>query len=152
LFQIGTVFKWLNFPFTQYGNLDIKTRWFIYLGRSSKLNTPVFLYIGTTTSQTQHYDKDGCRSNSNFIRYKAGEFGFDTDCVLDIDADIYDYITESDFNRYSADHELVSVLPQDQIRRIYNKILQSNFIGKKIKMDIHSSLNLAGITNLKKPK
>ncbi len=81
-----------------------------------------------------------------------GEFGFDKDCVLDLDKDFYAHIEESIFLSFKEDITIKGKLSEQNLREIYNLILKSQRIPKIIKKDIHHSFNMAGITGLRKPR
>jgi len=63
----------------------------------------------------------------------------------------YADIPESVFIEYKADIDIKGRLPEQRLREIYNLILKSERIAKKVKKDIHHSFNMAGIEGLKKP-
>ncbi len=58
---------------------------------------------------------------------------------------------ESLINRFSSKITSKGILPEDRLRQIYKKILESRTIPKKLKRNIKESFNLAGITGLKSP-
>lgn len=80
--RIGTVFKWLDYPFQE--DQKVKDRWFIYLGTSSILENPLCVYISTATTQTYHYQNQGKRSHHKCLPFKKGQFGFEQDCLVDL--------------------------------------------------------------------
>jgi hypothetical protein len=149
--EAGTIFKWQSFPDKRDPNSSIKTRWFIYFGKTGVFISPVILYMCTTTTQLQYYQSAGPRENHKYISFKKGQYGFEDDCILDIDINFYSDITEEQFSKCSSDIEIIQKLPEDQIRRIYKIILHSARIPKIVKRDIHQSLNIAGISGLKLP-
>ncbi len=111
MFQLGTVFRWHNFPDIRDPSSTTNTRWFVYLGRSSSLLIPVFLYICTTTGKVSEYDSGGPRTDNLFIKFRSGECGFDADCVMDVDINFYEDITEDRLVRCMSDIEVINVLP-----------------------------------------
>jgi len=150
--DVGTVFTWDKFPYPGELNSPIKRRWFVYLGRSSTFNNPVYIYIITATTQLRHYESYNNRSNHLCIRFDAGRFGFEQKCILDIDGGFYSSITEERFNYYKSSCIKKGRFDENTLRGVYNLLIKSQYISKRIKRDIHESLNMAGITQLKQPK
>ncbi len=150
--DIGTVFTWDKFPYLRECNSLIKRRWFVHLGHSSAFNNPVYIYIITTTTQLQHYESCNNRSNHLYIRFDAGRFGFEQKCILDIDGGFYSSITEEKFSYYKFLCVKKGKFDDNTLRGVYNLLIKSQHISKKIKQDIHESLNLAGIIHLNQPK
>lgn len=145
-------FTWDKFPCSRECNSLIKRRWFVYLGHSYTFNNPVYIYIITATTQLQHYESYNNRSNHLCIRFDAGKFGFEQKCILDIDGGFYSSITEEKFNYYKSSCVKKGKFDENTLREIYNLFIKSQHISKKIKQDIHESLNSAEITHLKQPK
>lgn len=83
-FQVGTVFKWNNFPDAKFGS-EIKSRWFIYLGTSSVFSIPILAYISTTTTKIKDFESGGKRESHDKIKFNNTDFPFEEDCILDID-------------------------------------------------------------------
>lgn len=61
-------------------------------------------------------------------------------------------IRQDQLDSYKRDIEFKGNLDVNHIRMIYNKLLQSQNHSYRILLDIHASLNNAGIDGLKKPK
>ena len=150
--EVGTVFLWDNFPFSKLSGSSIKPRWFIYLGKTTITSSPIFVFLGTTTTQLHYYESNGERCGHLFIKFGEGEFGFEKDCVLDLDKDLYVQIKESIFLSFEEDINIKGKLSEQKLREIYNLILKSRRIPKIIKRDIHHSFNMAGISGLRKPR
>ncbi len=147
--NVGTVFRWDQFPFPKFSSEE-KPRWFIYLGKSSIFETPIFAYMCTTTSKTQYYKIGGSRDSNPHIIFRSGEYGFIEDCILDLKTGFYSQITLKQLET-NPDIEIKDVLCEVMLRRIYKLILSTQFIPRKIKNDIHDCYNLDGITGLKRP-
>lgn len=126
----------------------------MYLGKTPITSSPVFVLLCTTTTKLHYYERGGERSSHAFVRFRGGEFGFESDCVLDLDGSFYADIKETVFMKYKdqGDIEIKGNLIEQKLREIYNQILSSRMIPKRIKKDIHNSFNMAGITSLKKPR
>jgi len=133
--EIGTVFKWINYPEQRDG--ITKDRWFVYLGTSSKLSTPLNVFIFTTTSKTKNF--------------KAGEFGFDVDCILDVFF-FQNNWTLGEFEKYKKYFDIKGKISNEKLKIIYGKILKENSIQKIIKIDIKTNLNNIRIFGLERPK
>ena len=146
--QLGSVFTWNSFPFREEGKE--KNRYFVYFGESHYPDTPVKVFLITTTSRIYHYEEEGARKNHNYYRFEAGSFGFVKESILDLDS-YYD-IDKKDFEECKEDITEKGKLSEDILRNIYYLILQSKNISMKVKQDIHDNYNREGITGLKKPK
>jgi len=148
--ETGTVFKWINYP-KQIDGIT-KDRWFVYLGTSSILSKPLNVFIFTTTSKTYLYDLWSERENNkNTIYFKAGEFGFDVDCILDVFY-FQNNWTLAEFEKYKNNFDIKVKISDEKLKIIYEKILKENSIQKIIKTDIRRNLNNIHIFDLKKPK
>ena len=148
--DIGTVFRWTNYP-KQIDGIT-KNRWFVYLGTSSILSTPQNVFIFTTTSQLNLYEPGNKReSNKNTINFKFGEFGFEADCILDVFY-FQNNWTLQEFERYKDFFIIKDKVSDEKLKIIYEKILKENSIQKIIKADIRRNLNNIGIYGLKNPK
>ena len=146
--QLGSVFTWNSFPFREESKE--KNRYFVYFGESHYPDSPVKVFLITTTSRIYHYEEEGARKNHNYYRFEAGSFGFVKESILDLDS-YYD-IDKKDFEECKEDITEKGKLPEDILRNIYYLILQSKNISMKVKQDIHDNYNREGITGLKKPK
>ena len=82
--QLGSVFTWNSFPFREEGKE--KNRYFVYFGESHYPDSPVKVFLITTTSRIYHYEEEGARTSHNYYRFKAGSFGFIEDSILDLDS------------------------------------------------------------------
>ena len=91
MLEVGDVFVWPEFPDGRDQASDIKPRWFVCLGRTGVMHTPVSIFLSTTTTQLHHYAKGGSRQHRIFLRIRAGQFGFTDDCVIDFSDAPYDY-------------------------------------------------------------
>ena len=147
--KVGDVIRWNDFPYRRSG--EIKPRWFIYLGRSSFITTPTYLYFCTTTTQLQHYAVGGQRSNHACKRFDVCQFPmFEENCILDYDQDIYDLL-EDKFIKCKANIDIKGSLDSDTMRNIYKQYLKSDTCSPIILNDLHDSFNRDGITGLKRP-
>lgn len=144
----GAIFKWKNFPYPKYGG-EIKTRWLIFLGDSGQLLSPILVHICTTTTSISDFEKDGKRRSHRFFRFDRKRYPFEQDCFLDYDEAPYTIDLKS--LESNQDIEIVGELSPQDLKAIYSGILSSKFYSKKILLDIHSSLNLIGLTGLRKP-
>ena len=145
----GTVIKWNNFPNPRYGD-EIKPRWFVCLGNSGLLASPTVVYLSTTTTNMEDFNPGGKRERHTICRFSSNRSPFDEDCVLDIDEGPYS-IPKNQIEG-NVDIEIKGQFQEQEMRMIYNQVLRSGHFSKRIKLDIHRSLNDAGITGLKMPK
>lgn len=141
--EVGDIFTWENFPYPITG--EIKRRWFVYFGDDGIFG--IYVYIFTTTTNFNRQDEDS-------IIFKKGEYSFIEDCILNIGIDGYNKIlTKEDIEKYinNGDINKKSKLTENKIREIYNKVLKSKRLSRKIKIFIHDALNRHGIKGLKMP-
>jgi hypothetical protein len=145
----GTVFKWNRFPYPKYGG-EIKARWFIYLGDTGLLLTPIIAHLCTTTTSLEDFEPGGKRaSHRSFLIKKTRYPFFDEDCILDYDEE--PYAVDKNSLQENATIETKGKLDRECLKTIYRGILASNHYSRKIILDIHTSLNQIGITGLTKP-
>ena len=148
--KVGNVILWGDYPSPRSGK--IKARWFIYLGRTSVLTTPVFAYLCTTTTQLQHFDPGGSRSNHTCKRFDVRQFPlFERNCVIDFDEDLHE-IPEATIDKCRAHIEIRGQLDENTLRNIFKQFSRPGVVSPVILRDIFDSFNRDGITGLKKPK
>lgn len=151
MLEVGTVIKWNNFPYPRYSNKN-KPRWFICAGFSGYFAQVSEVYLYTTTTQLNHFKKFGIRSSHSYFIFQCNHYTvFDQDCAIDFDEGPYN-LAITQLEQKKDDIEVKGKLNEQTLRMIYNKLLSSRFISRKILMDIHDSYNKVGIKNLKKPK
>jgi hypothetical protein len=135
--------KWTNFPEPQFGG-SIKSRWFICLGQTGFSVDPKILYFHSTTREQNRGGRRFCLLKHNYPKLKY-------DCFL--------YYSEPPYSRseyFIAQNvrnieELCSISNED-LKTIYEGIREHSIsYSRKIKLDIHDSLNLIGIKGLRKP-
>jgi hypothetical protein len=145
----GAVFRWKEFPYPKYAG-EIKARWFIYLGDTGLLLAPVIAHICTTTTSLDDFGPRRKRTSHRHLLLKKTRYPFfDEDCILDFDEGPYPVEKKSLEN--NPDIEIKGELDQECLKMIYYGIWKSSFYSPKIVLDIHTSLNQAGITGLRKP-
>jgi len=144
----GTIFRWSQFPYLKSG--EIKPRWFISLGKTSLLSPQVFCHLCTTTRNINAFKKGGEREKHDNFTFNPEKYPFDEECILDFNERPYS-VPEKDLKN-NPDIEVKGILTDQDLRMIYNRILQSPSYSRQIILDIHASLNAIGIINLKKPK
>jgi len=138
----GTIFKWNRFPYPKYGG-ELKPRWFIYLGDTGLISTPIIAYICTTTTR-------GKKQLHHCLPLPRAKYPyFEEDCILDFDEEPYQEAKNAlETNR---DIETKGQLDHESLKAIYRGICTSKYYSKKLLLDIHTSFNQIGITGLKKP-
>lgn len=145
----GTVFKWNKFPYPKYGG-EIKPRWFIYLGDTGFLSTPIIAHFCTTTTSLDDFKPGGNRASHKHLFLRNAKYPFfDEDCILDYDE--APYPEEKKVLENNKDIEVKGQLDRECLKTIYNGILRSEHYPRKIVLDIHTSLNQIGVTGLTKP-
>jgi hypothetical protein len=143
----GDVFKWVNFPYPKYGE-EIKSRWFIYLGQTNPFLDPIISHICTTTTSKEDFEKGGRRRSHKCLRFEKGKFPFDQICLLDFDEIPYSFPKRE--LEENTNIEIKGKLDEKTIRTIYEGIYFSRLYSPKVKRDLRESLNLIGITGLRK--
>lgn len=147
---VGDVIRWDNFPYPKAG--DVKARWFIYLGRTSVLQSPVFAYLCTTTTQIDKFAAGGERANHAYRKFDSKQFSiFETDCILDFDEEIYT-VDIAVVERCQHNIETKGKLDVETMRNIYKQFNRPGVLSRITMIDIHESYNRDGIEGLKKPK
>jgi hypothetical protein len=149
--EVGTVFRWNNFPNPKYGK-ETKARWFIYIGSSGRFAQIAVLYLCTTTTQLEKFQAFGNRQGHSCFTFETNQFKmFDEDCVIDFDEKPY-RVTPSKLTAHQKDISIKGKIDEQKLRMIYNRLLRSMPLSPKELNDIHDSLNMAGITGLKRAK
>lgn len=145
--RVGTVFFWNRYQ--RHPTADPKGRWFIYFGKTVYGLQPLLYHIGTTTTQLHYYRNDGIRKNNIIVQFTAKECGFESDCILDIDRDIF----SDNANRIEGNSEIhiKGQIPDAKLRDIYLLISKSRNVAKMVKRDIFFCFRSDGIKNLPKP-
>ena len=128
-YKVGTVLKWNNFPDPKKG-IEIKPRWFVYLGISSVFSIPIFAYISTTTTKIKDFESGGKRQTHNKIYFSKDNSPFEEDCVLDFDEGYYSI--EKEKLEMNSDIEIRGEIDIITLKRIYNGILKSEMYSKKV--------------------
>ena len=141
--------RWDFYPYPKSG--EVKPRWFIYLGRTSAMSTPIFAFLCTTTTQVSEFAPGGKRGNHDIRRFDASSKIFEQPCVLDFDEEIHP-VTQVTIDNCQDKIEQKGRLDTETMRSIYNRFMRSGIISKKVLIDMHDSFNRDGITGLKKPK
>jgi hypothetical protein len=138
--RIGSVFYWDRFV-QVHGQW--KARWFIYLGKTSYGVSPARAHVGTTTTQLLHYAAGGYRSQHRIMRFSRGEFGFQEDCVLDVDTDVQSAYVQ----RLESGEDITAkgCLDNQRLERLYELISSSHGIDKITKNEIFLCFRNAGI-------
>jgi hypothetical protein len=149
--EVGTVFRWDNFPSRRFGG-ESKARWFVCLGSSGIFAQVAIVYLSTTTTQLQHFGTSGTRKKHSKFIFKTNEFPvFDKECAIDFHEQPYS-IELAKISNYQNDIEIRGMIDENTMRMIYKRLSSSGFTSPKILSDLHDSFNRAGITGLKKPK
>jgi len=149
--EVGTVFRWDNFPSHRFGG-ESKARWFICLGSSGTFAQVTIVYLSTTTTQLQHFGTSGTRRNHSHFIFKTNQHPiFEEDCVVDFDERPYP-VDEAKIKLCQNDIIIKGQLNEDTMRMIYKQFLRSRSLSVMELNDIHNSYNNAGIFGLQKPK
>jgi len=152
--ELGTVFRWNNFPFPRYPNNENtnKPRWFICVGFSGEFAQVAVAYLCTTTTQVEKFQSSGVRSGHAHFVFKTSQFDFfEEDCVIDFDERPYT-MSKEQLKALETEIEIMGILDEQTLRMVYNQLRRSRFISFIELSDIHNSFNMAGISGLKKPK
>jgi len=142
----GTIFRWKNFPYPRIGD-EIKARWFVCLGDTGILSTPVIVHFCTTTTSKDDFKPGGRRASHRYLTLEKKRYPFfDEDCILDLDEPPFAEPRETlESNR---DIEIRGELNKETLKLIYEGILRSRYYSARVLLDIHTSLNGIGITGL----
>ena len=138
--KVGTVLFWDQFVQVRG---QWKARWFIYLGKTSYGISPSRAHLGTTTTQLLYYDEGGYRSQHSVMRFSPGEFGFQEECVLNVDTDIQSAL----LSRLESGQDITTrgCLDSHRLERLFELISHSHGIDRITKQEIFASFRDAGI-------
>jgi hypothetical protein len=142
--KAGTLIRWQNFHDPQFGG-KIKPRWLICLGNTNLSVSPKHHYLHSTTCEE---NRDGKRIFFQRNKYPK----FSSDCYLYFDEPPY-FLSELTIAKLHKDINELCPISNEDLIIIYNGILNySHHYSSMYLMDIHDSLNMIGITGLKKPR
>lgn len=128
-YKAGQVYKTTK-PFTSIG-FDAKERYFICLGRSSILDSPVYFFSCTTTTRFENY-KD---KKTICIEFEYSPTLFTQPCLICLD-DLFDNMTISEFESYNP--KLIGNINETKIKEIKEKLPKADLSPIIIK-DIFAS-------------
>jgi hypothetical protein len=147
--KTGTVFRWKDFPHPKIGN-EIKARWFVCLGNTGILSTPIIIHFCTTTTSIDDFKPGGNRASHHYLKLERKNYPcFDADCLLDFDELPFAETQKS--LEGNKDIEIKGELNREAMKLIYGGVLKSPYYSGKMKCDIHASLSEIGITGLRRP-
>ncbi len=148
---VGSVIRWDRFPHPRHGE-EVKARWFIYLGCTPPVITPITLYFCTTTTQIEKFERGGSRDSHPCKRFPIRQFPiFEQDCILDYDEDLHPMSRDA-YDRCRGNIEVKGRLDENTMRNIYKQYLRPGVVSPRMMKDIHDSFNRDGITGLKMPR
>lgn len=128
-YKVGQVYKTTK-PFSSTG-FDAKERYFIYLGRSSILENPIYFFSCTTTTRFENY-KDRKRI---CVRFEYSPTLFTQPCLICLD-NLFDNMTVSEFESFNP--KFIGNIDKSKIKEIKEKLPKSN-ISPIILKDILAS-------------
>ena len=140
--QPGTIIRWIDFPDPQYGG-EKKPRWFVCLGNTGALSDPFCIYLHSTSAQ-DYSDKK--RSRFLMKKYSC----FTSDCYLYYREKPYCYNESLLIKNPSV--LTIGWIDKKDLATIYEGIRTSGSYSKIELFDIHSSLNISGITGIRMPR
>lgn len=133
--KVGEVYR-TSKPFTSTG-FDAKERYFIYLGRTSILDSPIYLFSCTTTTRLENY-----KGKENVcVYFDYSKELFTQSCLICLD-NVFDNMTKTEFESYEP--KLVGTINLEKLREIKQK-LENADIMPKVKKDIFNSFVLDNI-------
>jgi len=147
--KLGTIIRWDCFPYARYGEKG-KARWLICVGSQSGFLSVACLYMCTTTTRIENFKSGGNRDGHKYFVFKKDQYGmFEEDCAIDFSEKPY-FINPKSIPE--GDIEIKGEFSEQTIRMIYNNLLAAGCLSFMELLDMHTSLNLSGITGLQKPK
>lgn len=153
---VGDVFLWENYPHQVDGG--VKRRWFVCLGevKESPCETSdqlIRIVAPTTTTQTDYYLPGGHRARHPTLDFKeSAGYGFSCDCLLDfgMPPEIWRK-DEVEKNLECGSIQIKGHLPDEVMRRIYEKVCDSHSYPLILKKQIKAAFNGVGIMDLSDP-
>jgi len=85
------------------------------------------------------------------MRIQAGQYGFQQDCVIDVDIGTMDF-PETIMTSRKSDINQMGQFQDQEMRQLWNLIRDSGEIPHIVKLDIRDSLQRSGLVNLKMPR
>ena len=149
--QVGGIYIWERFPLHTDPTAPTKSRWFVYLGTTGPLQIHVSVFICTATTKLKHYGPGGSRQGHRVMRIQAGQYGFQQDCVIDVDIGTMDF-PETIMTSRKSDINQMGQFQDQEMRQLWNLIRDSGEIPHIVKLDIRDSLQRSGLVNLKMPR
>ena len=138
--QVGTVIRWDNFPSPQFGGTK-KPRWFLCLGKTSKLSTPIKFYLHSTTTTK--------RINIRHFFFTKNKYGFfKENCCLNFNERPYPFPKSQLNNR---DIHIIGYIDKNDLRLVFDGIKKEQRYTRMELLDIYNSLTGVGIEGLTKP-
>jgi len=146
----GDVVRWINYPFQKDG--PPKPRWLICLGTMKTFGQESQLFLSTTTTQLSYYESGGKREKNPkaIIKRSALPF-FESDCIIDFLIDEPRPFFESLIIKNHPNIEFKGKIPNEPMREIFNSLVRSGVVNKKIAQILRQSLIDAGYSGLAKP-
>jgi hypothetical protein len=135
--KAGDIYTWQNYPLSM--DKAKPQRWFLYLGYQS---IDAVVYHITTTTQYQHYNRDGNRNKNNFFKIPAGMGGLPKESILDLS--FFEIVREALLNKSKADIGKTGTLSQDYVNKFLKHLKIDRHIINKVKKDICGYLRNAG--------
>jgi hypothetical protein len=143
--EAGEVFYWVDFPLQNDG--ELKNRYFLYLGHSSIVDTPIVVNLITTTTQLDYYKQGGRRANNHVFHVDKGKYPFfSMDCLLDLSIG-YQHTCQSVLD--NAQTNVLGKLEYHDLSMIFNKLVDAESVPPKRLREIRQRLEEVGCKNLK---
>lgn len=137
----GDVIKISNFDLPRIGN-EIKNIWGIYLGIDGIFDCPVFIYFCRTTTQEKDFGPGGNRASHKYIKFISGQYGFEDDCLIDLNERPFTDITKEKFTSFTIEKK--GYLPDSIIQEIWDLCLKK-YLNTPQKKSIKDSFLKANI-------
>ena len=130
--KAGDVFQ-AKRPYTsRKDGLDAKNRYFVYFGRSSILDTPVYYYLNSTTTQDIESKKEIYKNAYIEFQYEKGRFP--SHCILILEQ--IDPKLESFFDEYNLEYQFS--MNDEEIKLLLQRLDNAD-ISPIIQKDIKAS-------------
>ena len=86
------------------------------------------------------------------MKFSNGDYGFEDETIVDLNFFENNWVLK-EFNNYTNNMARKGSIPNNQLKQIYDLILNSGeYIARIIIIDIRRNLNNIGIFNLKMPR
>ncbi len=146
----GLVLLWNAYETPDDLNSVIKPFWFLLLGDTGRIQSPLGLFFAKATTQLHYYAPGGLRSTNIVYRFSDYlSYGFTQECLIDFSYPPIEKEASHVRNKIQSGQIILKgTLEQGKLKAIYDLIIRSRMYSNIQKNHIKNSLNREGINGL----